>query len=234
MKYSLSKSSSKLTKAGQANYLAHIKPEGNYTEEDLSVDLASVLGGGAAQVWYYEQRREQAIQAALKAGKTVRIGGVQLMPVLRGGFASIDGAFDAERNAMAVTAYSYGELKDCLASVVPTNVEAAASPTLSHIREEGTEKEELLVTGGEVTITGRNLKVDTSAADEGVALADVRTGAEKAQAEVALSNFDSLVCSFAQLPTDGRYLLVVKTRSGLDREHAVARATREITVKRGA
>jgi len=230
MEYSLSKSGSGIGPVGKVNYLAHMRPGVTYGVDDLSKALADTFPGGAATVKYYEELRQAAIQAALRDGKAVRIGGVNLVPVVQGGFSSIDGEFDPSHNQLLVTAFTSGDLKKCLKGIVPENVEAAANPMLSHIKEESAEEEELLVSGSDVSITGRKLKVDVTAADEGVALEDVKTGEVKAQAAVELSNYDTLVCSFASLPSAGRYLMVVKTRSGLDREHKVVRAVREIRV----
>ena len=52
-----------------------------------------------------------------------------------------------------------------------------------------------------------------------------------ATAEVTSSNLVEVVCRFAELPSAGRYRLVVATRCGLGGEYRVVEAGREVEVK---
>ena len=70
-----------------------------------------------------------------------------------------------------------------------------------------------------------------SAADEGVFLVSLKTGERVATAELKSSNLVEVVCRFAELPSAGRYRLVVATRCGLGGEYRVVEAGREVEVK---
>ena len=98
------------------------------------------------------------------------------------------------------------------------------------IREEGQDKEEILVTGRNVAITGKEIEITADAADEGVVLADVKTGETVAEAEIVSTTLIETICTFAALPPKGRYRLEVRTRGGLGLAYKVAKAGREIVV----
>ena len=123
-----------------------------------------------------------------------------------------------------------GEFQDCLKGVVPENTVKGGTPTLSRINEAG-QDDEVIVGEEELTITGRDLAPEASAADEGVFLVSPKTGERVAAAEVSASNLVAVVCQFAELPSAGCYRLVVATRCGLGGEYRVVEAGREVEVK---
>ena len=59
----------------------------------------------------------------------------------------------------------------------------------------------------------------------------LKTGERVAAAEVSASSLVAVVCRFAELPSAGRYRLVVATRCGLGGEYRVVEASREVEVK---
>lgn len=216
--------------AGENGYLAGVRSTGTYGNDDLIRDVAKATGQSEGLVRFIDTARREAIVAALKAGKRVYLDGVAFAVSVRGAFDTLDGGFDPKRNEVALTSYTYGGFHNCLEGIVPVNEVTGARPVLSVIREEGQEKEEILVTGRNVAITGKEIAITAGAADEGVALADIKSGEVVATAEIVSTTLIETVCTFAALPTNGRYRLEVRTRGGLGMEYKVATAGREVVV----
>ena len=166
-------------------------------------------------------------------GKKVFVNGIAVVSGLRGSFSSVDGLFDPKKHKLAVTSYTYGDFQDCLKGTVPENTVKGGTPSLSRINEAG-QDDEVIVGEEELTITGRDLAPEASAADEGVFLASVKTGERIASAEVLSSNLVEVVCRFSELPPPGRHRLVVATRCGMGGAYKVVEAGREVEVKEAA
>ena len=231
LKYYVYSVPSRLSSQGGKVYCARTKSTARYGDNDLIRDLAAKVNMPEATIRYIESMRKEAIEQALRQGKVVYVGGVANVVTVKGPFDTIDGEFDPDRNKLSVTGFTYGSRRSCLEGVVPENIEKGAEPRLSSIREEGCEEGTFCRAGRTVTITGSELLVDTTAADEGVRLVDTKLGNVIAVAAVESSGLATVYCRFAELPPPGRYTLVVATRAGLSREHKVAIASREITVK---
>ena len=215
---------------GVGKYSAQMKSSGTFGDAELQEALAKESGAKAEFVHYLEQLRRGIIEQALRDGKKVFVNGIAVVSGLRGSFSSVDGLFDPAKHKLAVTSYTYGDFQDCLKGVVPENAVKGGNPTLSRINEAG-QDDEVIVGEDELTITGRDLAPDASAMDEGVFLASLKTGERVAAAEVTSSNLVEVVCRFGELPTSGRYRLVVATRCGLGAEYRVVEAGREVEVK---
>lgn len=215
---------------GVKRYSALMKSSGTFGDAELQEALADETRVSIERVRYLEDVRRKIIEKALKDGKKVFVNGIAIMSGLRGSFSTIDGAADPTKHKLAVTSYTYGDFKDCLKDMALENTVKGGSPTLSRINEAG-QNDEVIVGDGELTITGRDLAPDVSAADEGVYLASLKTGESVAKAEVTSSNLVEVVCNFASLPAPGRYRLVVATRCGFGAEYKVVEAGREVEVK---
>ena len=232
LKYTLHHMKSKLNVGRQKPvYCAHVKAGETFGDDDLVRELAAAIHQEEAFIRYIERERARVIENALKSGRPVYVGGVANMATIRGPFESIDGEFDPERNSVVVTGFTYGARKKCLGGIVPENLAERARPQIGDIREEGQANLEVLVTGRSVVITGRDLLIGASAADEGVRLLDRTTGESVAVAAIESSALNNIICSFAALPPPGTYILEILTRAGLPREHKVAKASREVLVK---
>ena len=215
---------------GVGRYSAQMKSNGTFSDAELQEALAKESGAKVEFVRYIEQLRRGIIEQALRDGKKVFVNGIAVVSGLRGSFSSVDALFDPKKHKLAVTSYTYGDFQDCLKGIVPENTVKGGNPTLSRINEQG-QDDEVIVGEEELTITGRDLAPEASAADEGVFLASLKTGERVAAAEVSSSNLVEVVCRFVTLPPSGRYRLVVATRCGLGAEYKVVEAGREVEVK---
>lgn len=215
---------------GVGRYSAQMKSTGTFGDAELQEALSSETKVSVEQIRYLEAVRRRIIEEALRNGKRVFVNGIAVVSGLRGSFSSVDGPFDPKRHKLAVTSYTYGDFQDCLKDVVPENTVKGGTPSLSRINEQG-QDDEVIVGEEELTITGRDLAPEVSAADEGVFLVSLKTGERVATAEVTTSNLVAVICRFAELPSAGRYRLVVATRCGLGGEYRVVEAGREVEVK---
>ena len=215
---------------GVGRYSAQMKSNGTFGDAEFQEALAVESKMTVDFIRYLEALRRQIIVKALKDGKKVFVNGIAVVSGLRGSFSSVDGPFDPKKHKLAVTSYTYGDFQDCLKGTVPENTVKGGTPTLSRINESG-QDDEVIVGDEELTITGRDLAPEASAADEGVFLVSLKTGERVATAELKSSNLVEVVCRFAELPSAGRYRLVVATRCGLGGEYRVVEAGREIEVK---
>ena len=211
-------------------YSAQMKSTGTFGDAELQEALAAASGAKVEFIRYLEELRRGIIENALMDGKRVFVKGIAVVSGLRGSFSSVDGPFDPKKHKLAVTSYTYGDFQDCLKEARPENTVKGGTPTLSRINEQG-QDDEVIVGEEELTITGRDLAPEVSAADEGVFLVSPKTGERVATAEVMSSNLVEIVCRFAELPPAGRYRLVVATRCGMGAEYRVVEAGREVEVK---
>ena len=212
-------------------YIAHMKSVGTFRDADLWEAMAKSTGRDVEYIQYLEGVRRKAIIAALKAGKRVSVGGVAIAATVKGTFDAVDGEFDPKRNELAVTGFTYGDFQDALKDCVAENVVKGGRPILNRVVEIGQEEDEVFVSGTNVSITGRDLAPSDDAADEGVWLENLKSGERKSVAEIAASSLIEVTCSFPDLPSAGRYRLVVATRAGNGADYKLRTATREVTVK---
>ncbi len=215
---------------GVGRYSAQMKSTGTFGDAELQEALATASGAKVEFIRYLEELRRGIIENALKDGKKVFVKGIAVVSGLRGSFSSVDGPFDPKKHKLAVTSYTYGDFHDCLKGACPENTVKGGTPTLSRINEAG-QDDEVIVGEDELTITGRDLAPEASAADEGVFLVSPKTGERVATAEVSASSHVEVVCRFAELPSAGHYRLVVATRCGLGGDYRIVEASREVEVK---
>lgn len=230
LSYALTPNLGRLSKSvAVKRYSAQMKSTGTFGDAELQEALSSESKVSVEQIRYLEAVRRRIIENALRNGKRVFVNGIAVVSGLRGSFSSVDSPFDPQKHKLAVTSYTYGDFQDCLKGTVPENTVKGGTPTLSRINESGQE-DEVIVGEEDLTITGRDLAPEASAADEGVFLVSPKTG-ERVAAAVSASSLVEVVCRFAELPSAGRYRLVVATRCGLGGEYRVVEAGREVEVK---
>ena len=81
-----------------------------------------------------------------------------------------------------------------------------------------------------VYLSGTSLLLNAAASDEGVWLED-KEGTVVAKATIVGSTSTTVDCTFATLPEDGEYKIVVATRGGLGPEFGVSLARKVVEVK---
>ena len=117
--------------------------------------------------------------------------------------------------------------------VTPVNVTDAITVIVRRVLDTVYEHDGY-ITGTEnvhVLVSGDGLNVNPAAADEGGWLADYKTGRIVANGTVTASAADTLDLTFATLPEDGDYWLVVASRGGNDESAGVSIGRRKVVVK---
>ena len=95
---------------------------------------------------------------------------------------------------------------------------------------DGTAQAECVITVSTVYVAGINILVDPANADEGAWLM-AKDGAVAATPAIVANDAATMDLSFAALPPDGEYTLVIKARSGASTDFAPAVARRNVIVK---
>ena len=148
---------------------------------------------------------------------------------LTGAFDSLDDGFSLGRNALVVRAHCRPVLRDCLLGITPRNVTDGLRAAIQSVVD-GTAQAECVITVSTVYVAGINILVDPANADEGAWLM-AKDGAVAATPAIVANDAATMDLSFAALPPDGEYTLVIKARSGASTDFAPAVARRNVIVK---
>ena len=118
-------------------------------------------------------------------------------------------------------------------NVTPVNVTDAVSVIVRRVLDTVYEHDGYITGTADVhvLVSGDGLNVDTNAEDEGAWLADYSTGRIVANGTVTAATADTLDLTFATLPEDGNYWLVVASRGGRGETAGVSIGRRKVVVK---
>lgn len=118
-------------------------------------------------------------------------------------------------------------------NVTPVNVTDAASVIVRRVLDTVYEHDGYITGTADVhvLVSGSGLNVNPTAEDEGGWLADYKTGRIVANGTVTASSADALDLTFATLPEDGDYWLVVASRGGRGETAGVSIGRRKVAVK---
>ena len=153
-----------------------------------------------------------------------------LTPKLKGALKSVDEDPDPEK--IDVSASLGKSLRHTVRNLQLVNAKKQGGIVLYELQEEGAEKQNLLSEPGRrIVLNGSGLALDPQKSDEGVWL-ESETGDVVARASV--SHCDTATChfSFASLPPNGKYALMVSSRNGRNKSYAPKRGTRRVSVVR--
>ena len=167
----------------------------------------------------------------LKSGRNVNLETVGFSINLKGKFGSKDDAFSPSRNTLAVSAYAKPILRDCLKGVSLRNVTSGLKANVFSVTDDHALVEGVVTVASRVLVAGVDILITAGNDDEGVWVLD-RTGEIAATPTVLANTVGSLDLDLGELPPDGDYTLVVKTRSGASTDYAPATARKSFTIRR--
>ena len=149
-----------------------------------------------------------------------------------GTFAGANAPWDKSKNALLPYFYAKGDMKDAFADVSAVNVTEGNRAHVNRVLDTVLKVDGVIVNQPNVTVylSGTNLLLNAAATDEGVWLED-KDGTVVATATVVGSTSTTVDCTFATLPEDGDYKIVVATRGGLGPEFGVSIARKAVEVK---
>ena len=213
----------------EAAWLGQPLVNGTATAEDAAAIMAEQTRQMPSDALYSIVKTGEAVRTLLRRGLHVNLDWVAFTISLTGAFDSLDDGFSLGRNALVVRAHCRPVLRDCLLGITPRNVTDGLRAAIQSVVD-GTAQAECVITVSTVYVAGINILVDPANADEGAWLM-AKDGAVAATPAIVANDAATMDLSFAALPPDGEYTLVIKARSGASTDFAPAVARRNVIVK---
>ena len=194
-------------------YRAVVQSNGVVETDELAELMATRTKQEASLFRYFLNVLSEELETQLLEGRKVKLGRLEMNLAIRGTFTSEDEEFDSAKHKLATVVRALNPFRGTMAAVVPENVTAGLTCTVSSAMDEGT-KRLLEITGSNrLLIQGQRLGVSPDNPDEGVWLADPKTGDVVATAVVERSDSQTIDCAFPKPPAPGVYTLVVSCRN---------------------
>ena len=196
-------------------YTAHVQTNGTIGRDELAERLAERTKQDASLWKYFLDALSEEIMTQLIAGYRINLGQLTTGFAIRGAFMSEDEAFDPERHQLIATIRTLDPLKSAMSAVLPENVTLGLTCTVAAVMDAVTKRVSEITGTDRVLIQGQKLGISPDNPDEGVWLADPKTGDIVATATVERSDSQTIDCVFAEPPEPGTYTLVVSCRNGM-------------------
>ena len=210
--FSLNKVSKAVAK--QPLYRASVQSNVLIDHEGLAERMAERTKQDAALWKYFIDVLSDEIDNQLLEGNRIKLGRFVTGFAIHGSFASEDEEFDPKRHKLVATVRMRDSLKDKLAKIVPQNMTKGLACSISAVMDATTKQLSVITGTNRVLIQGMNLGISPDNPDEGVWLADPKTGAIVAVSTVERSDRQTIDCMFTEPPAPGKYTLVVSCRNG--------------------
>ena len=210
--YSLTRVSDALT--DKPLYCAHVQTNGTIGRDELAERLAARTKQDVSLWKYFLDALSEEMQSQLLAGYRINLGQLLTGFTIRGSFMNEDDQFDPERHRLIATVRTLDPLKSALAGVLPENIVLGLTCIVASVMDSLTKRISVITGSNRVLIQGQRLGISSENPDEGVWLADSKTGETVAKATVERSDSQTIDCFFAEPPAPGIYTLVVSCRNG--------------------
>ena len=198
--------------AKQPLYRASVQSNVLIDHDGLAERMAERTKQDAALWKYFIDVLFDEIDNQLLEGNRIKLGRFVTGFAIHGTFASEE--FDPEKHKLVATVRMREPLKDKLAKIVPANVTAGLTCSVSAVMDATTKRLSEIAGTNRVLIQGKRLGVSPDNPDEGVWLADPKTGDVVATATVDRSDSQTIDIVFEEPPAPGKYTLVVSCRNG--------------------
>ena len=230
--YSLTRVSEALT--DKPLYFAHVQTNGTIGRDELATRLATRTKQDVSLWKYFLDALSEELFAQLLAGYRVNLGQLSAGFAIRGAFLSEDDTFTPGRHQLVATVRTLNPLREALAEVSPENITLGLSCTVASVMDAGTKRLSEITGTNRVLIQGQKLGISEDNPDEGVWLADPKTGETVATSTVFRSDSQTIDCAFTEPAAPGVYTLVVSCRNGARESLKPATAKiRNVIVKAG-
>lgn len=196
-------------------YFAHVQTNGTIGRDELAERLAERTKQDVSLWKYFLDSLSDELAAQLLAGYRINLGQLSTGFAIRGAFKSEDDVFDPERHQLIATVRTLDPLKSRMAEVSPTNITVGLTCTVGSAMDAVTKRLSEITGTNLLLIQGMKLGISPDNPDEGVWLADPKTGETVATATVERSDSQTIDCVFAEPPEPGVYTLVVACRNGM-------------------
>ena len=196
-------------------YRASVQTNGTIGRDELAKRLAERTKQSASLWRYFLDALSDELAEQLLAGSRVNLGQLTTGFAIRGAFMSEDEAFDPARHQLVATVRTLDPLKGAMSAVRPENVTLGLTCSVAAVMDAVTKRLSEITGTNRVLIQGQKLGISPDNPDEGVWLADPKTGETVATATVERSDSQTIDCVFAEPPEPGVYTLVVACRNGM-------------------
>ena len=210
--YSLTKVPDALT--DKPLYFAHVQTNGTIGRDELATRLATRTKQDVSLWKYFLDALSEELFAQLLAGYRVNLGQLSAGFAIRGAFMSEDEAFTPGKHQLVATVRTLNPLREALAEVSPENITLGLSCTVASVMDAVTKRLSEITGTNRVLIQGQKLGISEDNPDEGVWLADPKTGETVATSTVLRSDSQTIDCVFTEPAAPGVYTLVVSCRNG--------------------
>ena len=195
-------------------YRAVVQTNSVLGHEELAARLAERTTEKALFWNYALNVIAEEIEKQLLEGNRVNLGRLAMSLAIRGSFASEDEEFDPSKHKLAAVLRILKPLKDKVEAIIPENVTGGISCRIGSAMDAVTKRLSEITGTNHLLIQGMRLGISPDNPDEGVWLADPKTGKVVATAVVEASDAQTINCVFMDLPRPGVYTLVVSCRNG--------------------
>ena len=196
-------------------YTAHVQTNGTLGRDELAERLAARTKQDVSLWKYFLDALSDEIGIQLLAGYRINLGQLTTGFAIRGAFMSEDEAFDPARHQLVATIRTLDPLKGAMSAVSPENVTLGLTCAVAAVMDAVTKRLSEITGTNRVLIQGQKLGISPDNPDEGVWLADPKTGDIVATATVERSDSQTVDCVFETPPEPGAYTLVVACRNGM-------------------
>ena len=214
-------------------YRAVVNHNGTVYLDEIASNAAARVGMDPAMMKFNAELFCAQVRTEVKAGKRVEVedlfsGGV----AVKGTFSGANAPWDKTKNALVPYFYAKGAMRNALEGATAVNVTEGNHAQVKRVLDTVSKVDGIIANLPDVTVylSGVNLLINAAASDEGVWLED-EGGTVVATATVTNSTATTIDCTFATLPEDGKYKIVVATRGGLGPEFGVSLARKAVEVK---
>lgn len=214
-------------------YRAVLQHNGTVYLDEIARNAAARVGMDVAVMKFNVELFFAQIVEELKSGKRVEVenlfsGGI----AVTGTFSGANAPWDKSKNTLLPYFYAKGDMRDAFADTTAENITEGNHAHVNRVLDTVLKMDGVIVNQSNVTVylSGMNLLLNAAASDEGVWLEN-KDGMVVATATVVGSTATTVDCTFATLPEDGDYKIVVATRGGLGPEFGVSIARKSVEVK---
>lgn len=220
-----------LKKGEKPCYQCSVQHNGTVTKDAVTDDISSQTGLRPAVVTCVLDLLIENLKKGYQNGQRINLGELAGGIVATGSFSGPEEKWDPAKHRLVPYLNTKGALRGCLEAYTPTNVTTGAKVSVKRVLDVVHAVEGLIVGTADVAVqvSGMGLSVDVEAEDEGCWL-EAKDGTVAATGQVTAAASTTLDVTFAALPPDGEYTLVVASRGGLDATYGVALGRRKVTV----
>ena len=221
-----------LNKSDASKWTAQILAKKSVDDAEFCAAVAERTRQSQADINHIFSVASDVLRDFLRQGRFVNLRDVGFCLSLAGTFPSADAAPDAAHNAVRVSAHAKPVLTKAfqLSELDFVNATHPLKARIFSVMDATLRQDGVIADPSCVLVTGEGLKVDQSAADEGVWLVDSE-GKVIATGAIQENDAATLDCSFAAMPPSGTYRIEIRTRNGAPASLAPAIVHKTVEVK---